>query len=69
MEDHIYKIIELTGTSGIGIEDAVQNAIQRASKTLQNIRWFEVTEVRGAAGHGKIERWQVTVKVGFTMKD
>lgn len=67
MKDHVYKTTELVGTSTKGIEDAVQTAVNRASKTLRNLRWFEVTESRGTIDGGKVGHWQVTVKVGFTL--
>lgn len=67
MSDHVYKKIELVGSSPDGIEDAVRNAIERASKTIRNMRWFEVTETRGHIEDGKIGHWQVTVEVGFTL--
>jgi dodecin len=67
MSDHVYKSVELTGSSNIGTDDAVRNAIARASKTLHNLRWFEVTQVRGHLENGTIAHWQVTVKVSFTL--
>jgi flavin-binding protein dodecin len=67
MSDHIYKKIELVGSSPNGIEDAVNNAISRAGKTIRNMSWFEVEEVRGRLENNKVARWQVTVKVGFTL--
>jgi flavin-binding protein dodecin len=67
MSDHIYKKIELVGASSTSIEDAVMNALTRAQKTIRNMRWFEVTETRGHIEDGKINEWQVTVKVGFTL--
>ena len=67
MSDHIYKKIELVGSSPNGIEDAVNNAITRAGKTIRNMRWFEVAEVRGHLEDNKVAEWQVTVKVGFTL--
>ena len=67
--NHVYKLLELTGSSPNGIEDAVNNAINRASKTVRNMRWFEVTETRGHIENGKIGHWQVTLKVGFTLED
>ena len=67
MSDHIYKKVELVGSSPDSIEDAVRNAIGRASQTLRNLRWFEVVETRGHIQDGKIDHWQVTVKVGFTL--
>ena len=67
MSDHIYKKLELVGSSPAGIEAAVENALTRASKTIRNMRWFEVTETRGHIEEGKISHWQVTLKVGFTL--
>ena len=69
MSDHIYKKIELVGSSPSGIEDAVNNAISRAGKTIRNMNWFEVVEVRGHLENSKVGHWQVTVKVGFTLDD
>jgi hypothetical protein len=69
MKDHVYKIIELTGTSTTSIEDAVGGAIQRAHKTIKNLCWFEVVETRGNIEKGKVHHWQVTVKVGFAVQD
>lgn len=69
MANHIYKHIELTGTSSAGIEDAIQNAITRASKTVRSMRWLEVVETRGHVENGKVSQWQVTVKVGFTLDE
>ena len=67
MNDHIYKKLELVGTSPNSIEEAVNNALARAAKTLRNLRWFEVVETRGHIENGKVDHWQVTVKVGFTL--
>jgi hypothetical protein len=67
MADHVYKKIELTGSSEKSIEDAVENAIARASQTLRNLRWFEIIETRGQIDNGKVAHWQVTIKVGFTL--
>ncbi len=67
MSEHVYKKLELTGSSTKGVEDAVNNAITRASKSIRNMRWFEVTETRGHIEEGQIAHWQVTVKVGFTL--
>ena len=67
MSDHIYKKIELVGSSPDSIEGAVNNAINRAGKTIRNMRWFEVAEVRGHLEDNKVAHWQVTVKVGFTL--
>ena len=69
MSDHVYKKIELTGSSRTGIEDAVNNAINKAAKTIHNMRWFEVVDTRGHIENGKVDHWQVTVKVGFTLED
>ncbi len=68
MSEHIYKKIELTGSSGTGIQEAIENAIAKASKTINNMRWFEVIETRGHINDGKVEHWQVTIKVGFTLE-
>ena len=67
MVDHVYKKIELTGSSTVSMEEAVQNAIARGSKTIRNMRWFEVVETRGQIDEGKVSHWQVTVKIGFTL--
>lgn len=69
MPNHVYKKIELTGSSQTSIEDAVQSAIAQASKTLRNLRWFEVVETRGYIESGKVSYWQVTLKVGFTIEE
>ena len=68
MSEHIYKHLELTGSSTVGIEDAVNKALARASETLRNIRWFVITETRGPVEGGKVANWQVTIKVGFTLE-
>lgn len=68
MSDHVYKKIELTGSSQVSIEDAVSTAIAKASESMRNIHWFEVVETRGYVKDGKILYWQVTVKVGFTVE-
>jgi flavin-binding protein dodecin len=69
MDNHVYKKIELTGSSTTSMEDAVQNAIERAGKTLRNLRWFEVTDTRGYIENNRVAYWQVTVKIGFTLED
>jgi flavin-binding protein dodecin len=69
MSDHVYKTIELTGSSPKGLEEAVRNAIARAAKTVRQMRWFEVTDTRGHIENDKIAHWQVTVKIGFTLED
>lgn len=68
MKDQVYKSIELTGTSDVSSDDAVAVAIKRAHKTVKNLSWFEVVETRGSIGKGKVERWQVTVKIGFAVE-
>jgi flavin-binding protein dodecin len=68
MPNHVYKLLELTGSSPLGIEDAVQSAISKANETVRNIQWFNVTETRGHVKDGKIVHWQVTVKIGFTLE-
>jgi len=68
MSDHIYKKLELVGSSPDGIEAAIKNALSRASKTVRNMRWFEVTETRGHIDEGRVKDWQVTLKVGFTLE-
>ena len=68
MSEHVYKKVELTGSSPKSIEDAVSTALSRASKTLHNMRWFEVVDIRGHIADGAIAHWQVTVKVGFTLE-
>lgn len=69
MAETVYKMIELTGTSSNSIEDAVQAAVTRAAKTVREMRWLEVVEVRGRIDGGKVGQWQVTVKVGFAIED
>jgi flavin-binding protein dodecin len=69
MSEHIYKKIELVGSSKIGLEDAIKNAIAKAGETIRNLRWFEVVETRGQIDNGQIAYWQVTLKVGFTIED
>lgn len=68
MSHHVYKILELTGSSPSGIEDAVKTAIAKAGETVRNLHWFEVVETRGHIQDGKVAHWQVTVKVGFTLE-
>jgi len=67
MSENVYKTIELTGASTAGIEDAIQNAIAKASKTIHNMRWFQIIETRGSIEGDKVEKWQVTMKLGFTL--
>lgn len=67
MKDHVYKLIELTGTSTTSVENAVGKALLRAHKTIKNLGWFQVIETRGTIAKGKVQHWQVTIKVGFTV--
>lgn len=69
MPNHVYKSVELTGSSPVGTDDAVRQALARASKTLHNLRWFEVSDVRGEIHGDKVAHYQVTLKVGFTLDD
>jgi dodecin len=69
MSHHVYKSIELIGSSPTGIDDAVTTAIAKAARTVRNLRWFEVTETRGQIENGRVAHWQVTLKVGFTLDD
>lgn len=69
MSNHVYKTLELVGSSATSPEEAVRNAIARAAATMHNLRWFQVVETRGQLEDGKIAHWQVTVKVGFTLDD
>ena len=68
-DDHVYRVIEITGSSSKGIEDAIQAAVGRASKTLRHLRWFEVIQTRGHLEEGKIQHYQVTLKIGFRLED
>lgn len=69
MTDHVYKQVEITGTSSKSAQDAVERAIAKAAQTVHNLRWFQVTETRGAITDAKVSQWQVTVKIGFTLED
>jgi hypothetical protein len=69
MQEHIYKVVELVGSSEKGIEDAIATAIARANATIRNLRWFEVIQTRGHLENGKVAHFQVTLKVGFTMEE
>jgi flavin-binding protein dodecin len=68
MSDHVYKTVELVGSSTDGFDAAVKTAVKRAGETLRNLRWFEVVETRGHIEDGRIAHWQVTLKVGFTLE-
>jgi flavin-binding protein dodecin len=67
MSDHVYKIVEIVGSSPTSIEDAVQTAVTRASSTLREIRWFEIASTRGHVENGKVAHYQVTLRLGFTL--
>jgi flavin-binding protein dodecin len=69
MDDHVYKVIQLVGSSDKSIEDAIQVAVRRASTTLKHLRWFEVVETRGHIEEGRVRHYQVTLNVGFTIED
>lgn len=69
MNDNVYKIIEVVGTSATSLEDAIENAVGRASTSLDDIRWFEVKEVRGQVADGKVSQYQVRLRIGFTLHD
>jgi len=69
MSENVYKLTELVGSSTTTLEDAVQNAIAKASKSIRNMRWFQVIETRGTIEDDKVGHWQVTLKIGFTVED
>ena len=69
MTDHVYKTIELTGSSTKSSDDAVRNAIAKAGKTMRSLQWFQVVETRGHIDGAQVAHWQVTVKIGFTLED
>jgi len=68
MSDHVYKLVELVGSSTVSSDDAIRNAIETAGKTLRHVDWFEVTESRGHVADGKVAHFQVTLKVGFRLE-
>lgn len=68
MSDHVYKVVELVGSSETSIEDAIKSAIARATKTVRNLRWFEVVETRGHIENDQVHHYQVTLKAGFTLE-
>jgi dodecin len=68
MSDHIYKVVELVGSSTNSIEDAIQTALKRADQTLRNLRWFEVVQTRGQVENGEVRHYQVVLKAGFTLE-
>lgn len=69
MSNHVYKSVELTGSSTTSCDDAIRNALRRASRTLRNIKWFEVVGTRGHVENGEVAHWQVTIKAGFTLDE
>ncbi|KUL24753.1 dodecin [Streptomyces regalis] len=69
MSNHTYRVTDIVGTSPEGVDRAIRNGIERASQTLRNLDWFEVTEVRGQLDNGQIAHWQVTMKVGFRLEE
>ena len=69
MEEHVYKLMDLVGSSETSIEDAIQTALARASRTMRNLRWFEVAQIRGQIVDGKVGHYQVVLKVGFTLEE
>jgi dodecin len=69
MANHVYKLVEIVGTSTTGTDDAIRNAVETAAKTIRRIDWFEVTETRGHVANNKIDHFQVTLKVGFRVED
>jgi len=68
MEDHVYKSVEVTGSSSAGIDDAIRHAVAKASESLRHLDWFEVTGVRGHIADGAVAHFQVTVKIGFRLE-
>ena len=69
MIDHVYKQLEITGSSSKSSDDAIRTAIAKAAKTIRAIRWFEVMETRGPVENGAVAHWQVTIKIGFSLED
>jgi dodecin len=69
MSDHVYKSVEITGSSPVGIKEAVDRAIEKAAQTIRNMDWFEVTDIRGVLADGAVAHYQVTVKIGFRLDD
>lgn len=69
MADHVYKHIQLTGTSTVSSDDAIRAAIAKAAKTVRGMHWFEVIETRGHIEDGALKHWQVSIRVGFTLED
>jgi len=69
MSEHVYKIIDLYGSSTSGLQDAIEKAVAKAGESVRNMRWFQMTEVRGHIDDGKVQHWQVGVRIGFTIED
>ncbi len=69
MADHVYRVVELVGSSETGLEDAINSAINKAAKTVRHMRWFEVVETRGHIENNRVAHYQVTLKVGFAVED
>jgi dodecin len=69
MSEHVYKIVELVGSSPKSIEDAIDTAVKRADETLRNLRWFEVAQIRGHVDEGRVRHYQVVLKAGFTLEN
>ncbi|MGD2078284.1 MAG: dodecin family protein [Chloroflexota bacterium] len=69
MAGHVYKKVEIVGSSPDGLQQAIESAVDKAAETLHNLRWFEVVDTRGQLEDGKIAHWQVTLKIGFTLDD
>jgi flavin-binding protein dodecin len=69
MTDHVYKSVEITGSSPTGVTEAIDGAIAKASQTLRNLDWFEVTSIRGHIAEGNVAHYQVTLKIGFRLED
>jgi dodecin len=69
MEDHVYRLSEVVGTSSEGIDQAIRNAVARANRTLRNLDWFQVSEIRGVISGGEVAQYQVTLKLGFRLEE
>jgi flavin-binding protein dodecin len=69
MSDHVYRVTEIVGSSSEGVDQAIRNAVTRASQTLHNLDWFEVVEIRGHFSEGQVGHTQVTLKVGFRLDE
>ena len=69
MSDHVYKIVEIVGSSHLGVDDAIRNAIETSAQSLRHISWFEVVKTTGHVVEGKVAHFQVTLKIGFRIED